>query len=808
MKDTTIPTDTEQIDEISFVEDVLYDYKICCISREVSLIGRKEVLRGKAKFGIFGDGKEVAQVAMARAFRKGDFRSGYYRDQTFMFALGLCTVEDYFAQLYADAENDIYSGGRQMNAHFATPLIDKNGEFTAHTTLYNVSSDISPTAGQMARALGIAYASKLYRANKNLHTHEKFSINGNEISFCTIGDASTSEGIFWETINAAAVLQVPLAVSVWDDGYGISVPKRFQTAKGSISDALSGMEGDYQTRGLSFYTANGWDYPSLCEVYMEGIEKMRTTHTPALFHIKECTQPQGHSTSGDHRRYKSEERLKWESEFDCIKKMREWIIEMELASPQDLDTIQEEAKKVALNGQKNAWRKYNDPIQDEMLRLTAILEVCIQESQNPELPTILANFKKIIDPVRRDAIITAKSFLRSLKTEKIPTRVALENRLQEMLNEGNQRFCTDLHSETKDSALLVPEIRAVYAEDASEINGYEIMRHCFEKAFSKYPELYAFGEDVGQIGDVNQGFAGLQEKFQKIDGTKRIFDTGIREWSILGQGLGISMRGLKAITEIQYLDYLVYAMSVLTDDIATLRYRSAGQQKAPLIIRTRGHRLEGVWHTGSPMGMILNAIRGIYFAVPRNMTQAAGLYNTFLEAGEPALIVECLNSYRLKEKLPTNIGEFTVPIGVPEILQKGTDITLVTYGSCVRIAEEASEQAKEMGISIELIDAQMLLPFDRPQLIVASLQKTNRLIVLDEDVPGGASAYILKEIVENQKGYQYLDSAPVTITAAANRSAYGSDGDYFTKPNPEQVFEAIYAIMHEAKPNQYPTLYF
>ncbi len=796
----TETTDTQVAKAQAFVQAVLADYRVACLSREVSLLGRKEVLTGKAKFGIFGDGKEVPQVAMARAFRNGDLRSGYYRDQTFMFAAGLATVEDFFAQLYADTEHDPFSAGRQMNGHYATPFLDANGNWLPLKDLKNVSSDISPTAGQMPRALGLAMASKVYRKNDALH-NTIFSEQGNEVSFVTIGDASTSEGVFWETLNAAAVMQVPLAVNVWDDGYGISVPIKYQTTKQSISEALEGFRANETQKGIDIYKVQAWDYPRLVATYEAGIAQMRTTHAPALFHIIECTQPQGHSTSGSHERYKSKERLAWEQAYDCITQMGNWLCEVGLATADDLATMRAEVKQEVREAQKLAWQRYINPIKAEVQKVVALLgnlaEAAANTAQNEAIIAIQKGLQQTIDPTRRDCMIATKKTLRLIIKEKNTAKSELELWLQGANELGEARYFSHLHSETANSANNVCEIKPIFSDSSVQKNGYEIINSYFDNMLATRPETLAFGEDVGQIGDVNQGFMGLQEKH----GKHRVFDTGIREWTIMGQGIGLAMRGLRPIAEIQYLDYLLYGLVPLSDDLATLQYRTKGKQRAPLIIRTRGHRLEGVWHSGSPMGMIINALRGINVLVPRNMTQAAGFYNTLLQSDEPGLVIECLNGYRLKETQPDNIFEFTVPVGTPEILQSGSDVTLVTYGSCVRVAQEGIAMLAAHGISVELIDVQSLLPFDTQHSIVESVKKTNRLVVLDEDVPGGASAYILQQILEIQGGYRHLDSEPRTITAFAGRSPYGTEGDYFSKPSPDDVFDAIYALLREAKPN-------
>ncbi|MCB0546490.1 MAG: transketolase [Phaeodactylibacter sp.] len=778
---------------------IVRDFEICCISREASLLARKEVLTGKAKFGIIGDGKEVPQVAMARAFKKGDWRSGYYRDQTFLFALGLASVEDFFAQLYADPENDPFSGGRQMNSHFATPTIGPNGEWADHMAAHNISSDISSTAGQMARALGLALASKKYRESKVLAGESKFSNQGNEVCFCTIGDASTSEGIFWETMNAAAVLQVPLAISVWDDGFGISVPIEYQTAKSSISEALAGFQVDGEGQsGIEIYTAKAWDYPTLVKLYAEAIEKVRTSHTPALLHIQEVTQPQGHSTSGSHERYKSKERLKWEQEKDCILLMGQWMIKEGIATREELDTISREAKVYVKQCRDRAWKAFNAPVKEKLKSLQDLYSRI--SSDNGATDAIRKELKSLASPLISELAQNARRMYYQLMGSGHPAEQELAAWIKNVYQTSGQRYHTHLYSNSPRSALKVPAIPARFPDTPNLKNGYEILNNFFDFALERYPELFAFGEDVGKIGDVNQGFAGMQKKY----GEERVFDTGIREATIMGQAIGMAMRGLRPIAEIQYLDYLIYGLQPLMDDLATLRYRSNGQQQAPAIIRTRGHRLEGIWHAGSPMGMAINALRGMYVCVPRNMTQAAGMYNTLLQSDDPALVVECLNGYRLKEPMPDNIGEYTVPLGVPEVLQEGSDITLVTYGSCVRIAQAGIELLKRQGVSVELIDVQTLLPFDLEGRIVESLKKTNRVLFMDEDVPGGASAFMMNEVLEKQDGYRYLDSAPATLTAHEHRPPYGSDGDYFSKPNPEDVFEAVYKIMRETNPERFP----
>jgi pyruvate/2-oxoglutarate/acetoin dehydrogenase E1 component/TPP-dependent pyruvate/acetoin dehydrogenase alpha subunit len=714
-----------------------------------------------------------------------------------MFALDLCSIEDFFAQLYADAENDPFSGGRQMNNHFATPLINTNNQPTIHKELYNVSSDISSTGGQMARALGLALASKKYKESEALREGTPYSKNGQEVTFCTIGDASTSEGVFWETMNAAAVMKVPLAVSVWDDGYGISVPKKYQTTKESISEALSGFELDEEGNGMYIFKEKGWNYAGLVNIYQNGIDQVRQNHLPALFHIEEVTQPQGHSTSGSHERYKSKERLQWEREHDCILIMGKWMIEENIATQEELDNIRLEAKREVKEARNRAWKRFNEGATDVFEQLKQIYSK-VQPTEGTE--PLRKALGRMLNPFLAELTQNAKRLLYQVMGQQVEVEAELKALLSSIYAKAEEDYHDNLYSHSEHSALNVPVVAPQYSAKSATKNGYEVLNTFFDLSFERDPSLFAFGEDVGHIGDVNQGFAGLQKKF----GIERIFDTGIREWTIMGQAIGMAMRGLRPIAEIQYLDYLVYSLPALTDDLATLRYRSDGLQQAPAIIRTRGHRLEGIWHAGSPMGMLLHSLRGMYILVPRNMVQAVGMYNTMIQSDDPALIIECLNGYRLKEKMPDNIGKYTVPLGVPDVLQEGTDVTLVTYGSCVRIAEEGIALLEKQGISVELIDVQTLLPFDLEHQIVESLKKTNRLVIMDEDVPGGASAYILQEVLEKQGGYYYLDSAPVTLTAKAHRPPYGSDGDYFSKPNPEDVFESVYRLMSEVEPQRFP----
>lgn len=783
---------------------VLEDYKIAFESREASLTGRKEVLTGKAKFGIFGDGKEVAQLAMAKAFREGDFRSGYYRDQTFMFATKNLTVQEWFAQLYAhtDLKAEPSSAGRQMNGHFSTRSLNADGSWKDLTKIKNSSSDISPTASQMLRLLGLALASKHYRNNKGLQSpqFQIFSKEGNEIAFGTIGDASTSEGLFWESMNAAGVMQVPMLVSVWDDGYGISVPKRYQTIKESISDALSGFQRTAEKKGFQIFKTRGWDYPHLVETYEKAAKLCREEHVPVLVHVEEVSQPQGHSTSGSHERYKTPERLQWEQDFDCIHKFREWISSTNLATSEEIDAIEKEAKEHVKTSRRAAWEAFLVPLKSDLREALSLLDHLAQESSNGAFITKLRNdLAAITDASRRDILSAARTALRYARNEDTPARRELSHWIQKNISLNFERYSATLYSGT---ALKIKAVSPSYTEDKM-YDGREILRDNFDSILSKYPEVVIFGEDSGYIGGVNQGLEGLQKKYGEI----RVFDTGIREATIVGQAIGLALRGLRPIAEIQYLDYLLYALQVMSDDLSTLQWRTVGGQKAPVIIRTRGHRLEGVWHSGSPMGMMIHALRGMYICVPRNMTQAAGFYNTLLRSDEPAIVIEPLNSYRLKEKMPSNWGEFSTPLGIPEILREGSDVTLVSYGSTLRLCQEAAKQLQEADIAVEIIDVQTLLPFDINHSIVNSLKKTNRLVVVDEDVPGGASAFILQQILEVQRGYQHLDSQPVTVAAKEHRPAYGSDGDYFSKPGVEDIFEAIYGMMHEANPGKWPSIY-
>ncbi|MEN9571622.1 MAG: hypothetical protein RL172_2853 [Bacteroidota bacterium] len=779
-----------------FRNEVLNDYRIACESRETSLMGRKEVLTGKAKFGIFGDGKEVAQVAVAKFFKPGDTRAGYYRDQTFMLAAGVANVEQYFSQLFSDPDinNDPFSAGRQMNAHFATRNVDEQGQWMPMARIKNSSSDMAPTAGQMPRALGLALASKLFRNVEVFKQHTHLSDHGNEVCFCTIGDASTSEGHFWEVVNAAGVMQVPLAIFVWDDGYGISVPKKFQTTKGSISEALKGMQKKEGTNGLDIYKLKGWDYAGMCEVFEPAIQKIRDTHIPAIFHIEEITQPQGHSTSGSHERYKKPERLAWEKEWDCLRKMREWIIANMLADENELFEIETKVKLHVKDSKQQAWVKFIEPIKKQVQDCLPLLQQVAAQADTETALQVQAIADELAankEPVRRDIMRAIGAVLDT--TTALPAATALQQYYLALKAANQKLFNTHLYVEGAGSPMLVTETKPSYDADAKMINGYEIINKYFDQLFANNNKVTAFGEDLGFIGDVNQGFAGLQAKY----GNSRIFDTGIRELSIMGQGIGLAFRGLRPIAEIQYLDYLLYGLQPLSDDAASTHFRSAGTQCCPIIVRTRGHRLEGIWHSGSPMGMIINALRGFHVCVPRNMVQAAGMYNTLLKGNDPGIMVECLNGYRLKEKLPANLLDITVPLGVPEIIHAGTDITIVSYGSTLRIVMEAVEQLEKSGISCEVVDVQTLLPFDIHHAIVNSLKKTNRIVFVDEDVPGGAAAYMFNKVMEEQGGYRYLDVSPRTITAQAHRPSYGSDGDYFSKPNREDVLQVIRQMMAE-----------
>ncbi|TYP97199.1 pyruvate/2-oxoglutarate/acetoin dehydrogenase E1 component [Sphingobacterium allocomposti] len=793
--------ETSKISFDDFREIILNDYKIAVQSRFVSLFGRKEVLTGKAKFGIFGDGKEIAQIALAKVFKPGDWRSGYYRDQTFAFASGISNIYHFFSQLYAnpDLEADISSGGRQMNCHFSTQLLDSDGKWVDQTAQKNSVSDISTTGGQMSRVLGLGLASKLYRQNDRLDYLTFFSNKGNEVVFCTVGNASTSEGVFWETVNAVAVKQIPVVISIWDDGYGISVPNEVQTAKADISEALRGFQRDGGGNGLEIFKVRGWDYPALCEVYEQAAKFARDEHVPCIVHVTEMTQPQGHSTSGSHERYKSAERLEWENAYDCNVKMREWMLQSGIAKEEELATLEKEARDFVRQEQRRAWADYHKTIQTDLDEAISLLSAV----DHTEVDIPLKTLQSLAEPSLKEIYSNVRRAIRDLRMSASSSKDELLTWYERKKKENYQRYNDKLFTDTAESPLKQEIIPPSYDDEATVVDGREVLNACFDANFARDERIVAFGEDVGKIGDVNQGFAGLQHKFGEL----RIFDTGIRESAIIGKGLGLAVRGLRPIAEIQYLDYLIYAMPVLSDDLASLSYRTKGTQKSPVIIRTRGHRLEGIWHSGSPMSVLLGGLRGIHICVPRNMTQAAGMYNTLLRADEPALVVECLNGYRLKEKMPSNVGEFTVPIGVAERIREGNDITVVSYGATLRIVQEAAIELEKLGISLEIIDAQCLQPFDQTQISAASLAKTNKLLVVDEDMPGGASAFILQEILENQKGYFLLDGQPRTLSAKAHRPPYGSDGDYFTKPSVDDVIELAYEMMSDYNQQKYPKLF-
>lgn len=814
MASQVLTASTQSVDFETFKKEVLNDYRLACLSREASLLGRREVLTGKAKFGIFGDGKELAQLALAKQFRDGDFRSGYYRDQTLMMAIGQLTIQQYFAGLYAhtDIAHEPQSGGRQMGGHFATRNLDENGDWKNLMEQKNSSADISPTAGQMPRLLGLAQASKIYRNHptlKDLTDFQKFTNGGNEVAFGTIGDASTSEGPFWETINAAGVLQVPLVMSVWDDGYGISVPREFQTTKGSISEALSGMQRTKDKTGYEIFTTKGWDYAHLCSTYEKAVALAREEHIPVLVHVQEVNQPQGHSTSGSHERYKSEERLSWETEFDCIAKFKAWILSFSvdgnaIATEEELVEISAAAKKTVANDKRTAWSEFSAELADDLAKATTLLENLASESSNSQLITKeIEGLRKAMEPIRKDIFNAVRKVLRTTRGENGTARNSLITWLKSETDKNFDRYSGNLHSTSSQNALAVSPIDPTYESTPTQEDGRIILRENFKYLFEKHPEALIFGEDAGKIGGVNQSLEGLQEQFGEL----RVSDVGIRECTIIGQGIGMAMRGLRPIAEIQYLDYLLYAIQILSDDLSTVQYRTKGGQKAPLIVSTRGHRLEGIWHSGSPMGMIVNSLRGMYVCVPRNMTKAAGFYNTLMASDEPALVIEPLNGYRTKENMPTNIGEFRTALGVPEIVKEGTDITLVSYGSTFNLCEQAAHSLNELGISVELIDVQTLLPFDINHLIVKSLQKTNRLLIVDEDVSSGATGFMLDKILVEQNGYAHLDAAPTTLSAKDHRPAYGTDGDYFSKPSIDDIIEKAYSIMHESNPNQFPAIY-
>lgn len=797
LQDATI-TQNARLSFEEFKIGVLEDFHMAMASREASLIGRREVLTGKAKFGIFGDGKELAQLAAARCMQPGDIRSGYYRDQTLMFATGMSDIEKFFAQLYAnpDVDQEPSTAGRMMNGHYGTRWLDENGEWLDLTAEPQSSSDISPTAGQMVRALGLAFASKMYRNVQELQQgFDKFSKNGNEVIFCTIGDASTSEGLFWESVNAAGVLRVPMAIFIWDDGYGISVPRKYQTTKNSISDALAGMQWDERKGGINIYTVKGWDYAGMVETFQKGIARVRESHIPAIFHVQEVTQPQGHSTSGSHERYKSKERLEWEKEWDCLTKLREFILDNEIATEEEVARIEEDAKQQARDAKQRAWDNFVNPIKQQIQQATTVCNQLVFEGgeHSQIIAQLVQQLNAIKEPIRKDVMQTLCK-VSALATGNTEAARSVRNFYENLMQDNRDKFSSHLHSESRFCAMKVPEVPISYIDSSPVVNGYEVLNKFFDYTFSTNPAVFAFGEDLGKIGDVNQGFAGLQEKYGEL----RIFDTGIREATIIGQGIGMAMRGLRPIAEIQYLDYLLYGLQPLSDDVATMLYRTRGGQKCPLIVRTRGHRLEGIWHSGSPIGMILNSIRGMYLCVPRNMTQAAGMYNTLLQSDEPAIVIECLNGYRLKEQLPANLGRYTVPFGIPEVIREGSDITIVSYGSTLRVIEEAIVNYLEpQGISCEVVDVRTLLPFDVNNMILESLKKTNRIVFVDEDVPGGASAYMFQQVMEKQGGYKWLDVAPRTISAQAHRPAYATDGDYFSKPNAEDIAAVIEEMMKE-----------
>jgi len=807
---TPITATEKKINKEEFIEEIIQDFRLVCISREASLLGRKEVLTGKAKFGIFGDGKELAQVAMSKFFNKGDFRSGYYRDQTFMMAIGKLNVNQFFAGLYAhtNISKEPTSAGRQMGGHFSTSLLDNEGNWLDLVNLKNSSSDISPTASQMPRLVGLGLASKFYRQNKELNHLNKFSNNGNEVAFGTIGDASTSEGIFWECMNAACVLQIPVVMSVWDDGYGISVPKKYQTTKESISKSMAGFEIEGDSNGLKIFKCKGWDYPELISTYKKAVTFSRENHMPSLVHVDEITQPQGHSTSGSHERYKSKERLQWAKDYDCIVQFKKWILSNQnalgkpLCSESELENIQKEAKAEVKAMAKEAWKSYTEEIDIENKQICFHIEEMAKESsQRDELIKIAEKLSKSKDPMRKEIYSAFRFALRITRDESTPTKEKALKWFKEEQKDLFDKYSSKLYSDFKTSCLNIDENKPVFENDKL-VDGRLILRNNFQTLFERHPEILTFGEDTGKIGGVNQAMEGMQEEFGEL----RVFDTGIREASIIGQGIGMALRGLRPIAEIQYLDYLLYCIQIMSDDLATLSYRTKGTQKCPLIIRTRGHRLEGVWHAGSPMGGIINSVRGIIVCVPRNMTKAAGFYNTLISSDDPALVIECLNGYRLKEKEPSNYGNFTTPIGIPEIVVEGDDITIVSYGSTFNLCTEAAKELEELNISCELVDVQTLLPFDINHLIVESIKKTNKVIFIDEDVSGGATAYMMDQVLNKQNGYFHLDAQPVTLTSKDHRPAYGSDGDYFSKPNKDDIIEAVYNLMHEYNPNSYPSL--
>ncbi len=806
MSETSVANSSKDaaLEEIKL--NVLADYRLAIESREASLIGRREVLTGKAKFGIFGDGKELPQLAWAKVFRKGDFRSGYYRDQTFMMAIGALTTQEFFASLYADTNHELEpaSAGRQMNGHFATQSLDAEGNWKNLLDQGNSSADISPTAGQMPRLLGLAEASKYYRNNKALKGFTNFSNKGNEVAWGTIGNASTSEGPFFETINAAGVLQVPMVISIWDDDYGISVHSKHQTTKENISEILKGFQRNNEEKGYEILHVKGWDYSALIDTYEKADRIARKKHIPVMVHVTELTQPQGHSTSGSHERYKNEQRLNWEREFDCIKKMREWVLSNALATEEELEQVEKEGQKAARQAKAAAWKNFISAIKEDIQEVLSLLSEAEKVADDSSVVSaLIKELESNSEPLRRDGVSALRKALRQLRNDNSGLKNKMVAWLEQNLALNHNRYGSHLYSESASSPTKIAAIAPQYSEDSKDVDARIILRENFDRLLGERPEVLIFGEDSGKIGDVNQGLEGLQDKH----GENRVSDTGIREATILGQGIGMAMRGLRPIAEIQYLDYLLYALQVMSDDLATVHYRSKGRQKAPVVVRTRGHRLEGIWHSGSPMGMIINAVRGIHVLVPRNMTQAAGFYNTVLDGDDPALIVECLNGYRLKEKMPDNLSEIRTPLGIPETIRSGSAITVVSYGSTLRVVMEAAEELSKFGIELEVIDPQSLLPFDINHSIVESVKNTNRLLVVDEDVPGGASAFIMQQVIESQNGYQYLDSPAQTLSAKSHRPAYGSDGDYFSKPSAEDIFEKAYAMMHEFNPEQFPALY-
>lgn len=808
MSDTVISEikKDQEISKETFQKAILADYKLANISRETSLLGRREVLTGKAKFGIFGDGKEVPQLAMAKFFENGDFRSGYYRDQTFMMAIGELDVKGFFAQLYANPsiEEEPASGGRSMNGHYATRSLDEKGNWKNLKEMKNSSADVSPTASQMPRLLGLAQASKVYRNNGLIPEDNLFSRRGNEIAFGTIGDSSTSEGLFWETINAAGVIQVPMVMSVWDDGHGISVPKKYQTTKESISEVLKGFQRENGTNGYEIFTVKAWNYSALIETYEKACQIAREEHVPVLIHVQEVTQPQGHSTSGSHERYKTKERLQWEQDFDCIAKMGEWMLEKGIASQEELEEIQKEAKKIVRDGKAAAWKAFIDPIKKDRDHAVKLLsEAANGSSVAEELQQLTKELSANPEPIRKDIMNTLRKAIRILRQDNTSAKDGLIAWYKEIAEDNSRKYSSHLYSESDQSPLKIEEVAAEYADDAQDVDGRVVLRDNFDKLLGRYPEMLIFGEDSGKIGDVNQGLEGLQDKYGEL----RVSDTGIREATIAGQGIGMAMRGLRPIAEIQYLDYLLYCLQILSDDLATVQYRSAGGQKAPLIVRTRGHRLEGIWHSGSPMGTIINSIKGMHVCVPRNLTTAAGFYNTLMQGDDPAIIIEPLNAYRSKEKMPTNLGEFKIALGIPEIVSEGSDLTIVTYGSTCNLAQQALKELETLEISAELIDVRTLIPFDRNGMILESVKKTNKVLFLDEDVKGGASAFMMQQVLEEQEAYYHLDVEPKTLSSKNHRPAYGTDGDYFSKPSIDDIVEACYGLMRDVNPDKYPELY-